>query len=149
MTASNDSVTALLRRLRPVLHPTVVCYCQLPANEDVQSIPWIGLFRESEGLTIIVPEETARQRGWEVTFRAAWITLTVQSDLNAVGLTAAVAGALAAAGIGCNVVAAVNHDHLFVPIEMGKSAVFVLERLQRDCATGESELTGDRGDLEV
>jgi uncharacterized protein len=124
-------VTALLRDLRPVLHPTVVCYCLLPTHQDVQHVPWIGLFRESEGLTVIVAEETARQRGWPVMFRAAWITLTIQSGLSAVGLTAAVSGALAEAGISCNVVAAVGHDHLFVPIELGPSALSVLEGLQR------------------
>ena len=41
--------------------------------------------------------------------------LQVHSALDGVGLTAAVAGALAAAGIACNVIAAFHHDHLFVP----------------------------------
>ena len=120
----------MLRRLHPVLHPTVFCYCVLPDATDVRWLPWLGLFRESEGLTAILPEEIAHLRGWEIKFRAAWITLTVHSDLHAVGLTAAVAGALAQAGISCNVVAAVNHDHLFVPIELGPSALSILERLQ-------------------
>ena len=62
-------------------------------------------------------------------FRAAWITLEVHSDLNAVGLTAAVSGALARAGISCNVVAAACHDHLFVPVEAAPAALACLESL--------------------
>ncbi len=52
-----------------------------------------------------------------ILFRSAWITLTVHSDLQAVGLTAAFAAALAQADIPCNVVAGAYHDHLFVPVE--------------------------------
>ena len=62
-------------------------------------------------------------------FRAAWITLTVQSDLNAVGLTAVVSTALAKAGISCNVIAAVHHDHLFVPVDRADDAMRVLRGL--------------------
>ena len=40
-----------------------------------------------------------------VLFRAAWISLTVHSDLEAVGLTAAFSTALGQAGVSCNVVA--------------------------------------------
>ena len=50
--------------------------------------------------------------------------------LNDVGFTAAFARALADAGISCNVVAAVHHDRLFVPVDRGTAAVDVLRRLQ-------------------
>jgi hypothetical protein len=58
--------------------------------------------------------------------------LGVESDLAAVGLLAAVTGALAAAGISGNVVSAIHHDHLFVPVDRGPDAVAVLERLSRE-----------------
>jgi len=119
----------LLRTLRPVHHPGVVVFCSLPPDFNPGSTPYIGLFRESEGVTVIAREEVALAHGWTILFRAAWITLTVHSDLHAVGLTAAVAGALADAGISCNVVAAANHDHLFVPAEMGEAALDALMRL--------------------
>jgi hypothetical protein len=62
---------------------------------------------------------------------AGWITLRVTSALDAVGLTAAVAGELAQAGLSCNVIAGYHHDHLFVPYDRAPSAVAVLEALAR------------------
>lgn len=58
-------------------------------------------------------------------------TLSVNSDLEAIGLTAASSAALGKAGISCNVVAGVNHDHIFVPIEQAGLAMQVLRALQK------------------
>jgi uncharacterized protein len=130
MSAPISDLDQLLRHLHPVLHPRRVAFCQLPPDTDTESIPYLGLFREAEGVTIVVYEDLAAQRGLDVAFRAAWITLSVHSDFEAVGLTAAVAGALTAAGISCNVIAAVHHDHLFVPVEQGHAALAILQKLQ-------------------
>ncbi|MNJ75038.1 hypothetical protein D3C77_720650 [compost metagenome] len=62
-------------------------------------------------------------------YEAAWITLTVHSSLEAVGLTAAFATALGQAGISCNVVAAFYHDHIFVAQADAQRAMAVLEGL--------------------
>jgi uncharacterized protein len=67
--------------------------------------------------------------GLTILFRAAWITLTVHSDLAAAGLTAAVSSALFEQGISCNVVAAAHHDHLFVPENCAEEALAVLKAL--------------------
>nr|WP_302848565.1 ACT domain-containing protein [Rhodobacter calidifons] len=55
--------------------------------------------------------------------------MTVQSDLAAVGLTAAFAGALGREGISCNVVAGYHHDHLFVPWDRRWDAMVALRAL--------------------
>lgn len=89
-------------------------------------------------MTAIVMEADAAAHGLEPLFRAAWITLTVHSDLNAVGLTGAVSAALAEAGISCNVVAAAYHDHLFVPADAGARAIQVLDRLTTSAARAPS-----------
>jgi hypothetical protein len=81
-----------------------------------------AIIREEEGTTAILPQP-------EGAF--ARITLTVHSALEGVGLTAAVATALAARGIACNVVAGFHHDHLFVPWERRGEALDVLNRLAR------------------
>jgi uncharacterized protein len=78
---------------------------------------------EDEGITWVVPAEG------DDGFVAAWLTLTVHSALEAVGLTAAVSAALAAAGISCNVLAGHHHDHLLVPADRADDAVAVLRRL--------------------
>jgi hypothetical protein len=57
------------------------------------------------------------------------ISLTIHSSLAAVGLTAAIASALAEQGISANVVAAYFHDHLFVPWEQRLQAMAVLSAL--------------------
>lgn len=99
--------------------------------EGLGSDDVIASMRETEGLSLIVPEAVARRAGWTPHFLAAWITLSVQSALDAVGLTAAVAAALAQDGIACNVVAGVFHDHLFVPLDRADAALAALRALQQ------------------
>jgi hypothetical protein len=53
----------------------------------------------------------------------------VHSSLSAVGLTAALSTALAEAGISANIVAALRHDHLFVPWNRREDALRCLEAL--------------------
>lgn len=121
----------LLQSMRPTLHAGVYVYASLPLNTDVSALAPLGTFREAEGLTVIVLEEVALRAGLTILLRSAWITLTVHSDLLAVGLTAGVATALAQAGIPCNMVAGAFHDHLFVPVESGPAALAVLSALQQ------------------
>jgi uncharacterized protein len=124
------AVADLLRHLEPRLHDGAYVFCALPPGAEIAALDTIALFREDEGITVIVGEAVAAAHGLTASFRAAWITLTVDSDLNDVGLTAAFAQVLADAGISCNVVAAIHHDHLFVPIEQGAAAIEALRRLQ-------------------
>src|SRR5688572_26246715 len=120
----------LLSAMQPVLNSGVYVYCVIPHEVDATVMNAIATFRETEGTTIILEEPVAAAHRLTPLFRAAWITLTVNSDLHAVGLTAAVAAALADAGISCNVVAAAHHDHLFVPADRADAAMHVLRRLQ-------------------
>ena len=88
----------------------------------------LATFREDEGVSAIVPADVADEFGIEGPDFAR-ITLMVHSDLEGVGLTAAVASALADAGIACNMVAALHHDHAFVPADRADDAHAVLRRL--------------------
>ena len=121
----------LLRTLEPELHPGTWAFACLPADLDLGDLRPLATFREAEGLTVVVPLAQAEAAGWPIAHRAAWITLRVASDLAAVGLTAAFAGALAEAGLSCNVMAGVHHDHLFVPEDRGREALACLRALQR------------------
>jgi hypothetical protein len=84
---------------------------------------------ESEGRTYVVGVDDAVSVGAPVGFEAAWLTLTVWSSLESVGLTAAVSAALAADGISCNTLAGFHHDHLLVPADRADDAVRVLRSL--------------------
>jgi len=77
-----------------------------------------ALIREVEGITLVRPGE-----GW------ARITLDIHSSLEAVGLTARVSAALAERGISANIIAALNHDHVFVPWDRRDEALAALRRL--------------------
>ena len=116
--------------MRAGLHEGAYCFVTVPSGFDVTSVNPIATFLEREGLSLIVEEQVAVSHRLTPAFRAAWITLTVHSDLNAVGLTAAVSTALADAGISCNVVAAVHHDHVFVPVDRAAEAMRALNSLQ-------------------
>jgi len=89
----------------------------------------LGWFREEEGLSLILERETAAVLGFEVSLPMKRIVLQVHSALDGVGLTAAVAAALAAQGIACNVVAALRHDHVFVPAGDAERALEILVAL--------------------
>ncbi|CTQ32013.1 ACT domain-containing protein [Jannaschia rubra] len=75
----------------------------------------LATVREDEGMSLLLPVDVALDAGLDVTMPMAWLTLTVNSALDGVGLTAAAATALAEAGIACNVVAGHRHDHILVP----------------------------------
>ena len=134
MTTRSPELQALLRSLEPVLHEGVYVYSSLPAGSNGAAVGAIATVLEPEGMSVIVPEAEALGAGLQVLYRAAWITLAVQSELQAVGLTAAFATALGDAGISCNVVAGAYHDHLFVPFESGPAALACLRDLQARAA---------------
>ncbi|WP_133650992.1 ACT domain-containing protein [Paraburkholderia flava] len=138
MTSPISDLRVLLASMQPVLDDRQVAFVSIDVKAEVSWDPLgpdvVATFREREGLTLIVELNAALKSGVPILFRAAWITLTVHSDLEAVGLTAAFANALGAEGISCNVVAAAYHDHIFVPLADAQRAMAALERLQRDSA---------------
>jgi len=89
----------------------------------------LASFAEDEGMSFILSGAAAARHGFATDLPMARITLGVHSALDGVGLTAAVSGALAAAGIACNMVAAFHHDHVFVPAGEAGRALDVLRRL--------------------
>lgn len=132
MTKPTRDLNLLLHTLEPVLNTGIYVFCSIPLHTNLGAIKPLATFREAEGLTVVLEESIAIAANFTVLFHAAWITLTVQSDLQAVGLTAAVARALSDAGISCNVIAAAFHDHIFVPMEDAQTAIAVLVKLQKE-----------------
>ena len=119
----------MLDRLAPELSEERWVFCVAARVPEGLRRPPLMVFREEEGLTLVLPEEDAAALGLMASAVYRQITLGVYSDLDAVGLTAAVSSALADAGISCNVIAAFHHDHLFVPEKDAERALKLLEKL--------------------
>jgi uncharacterized protein len=133
MTAMSNAISdldTLIASMQPELQPGVYVFACVPHDAMPSGAGIVATFREREGLTVVMEEGAARAAGIAPLFRAAWITLTVHSDLHAVGLTAAFARALGEANISCNVLAAAYHDHIFVPFEDADRAMDALSKLQ-------------------
>lgn len=117
----------LLQSMEPVLHPDPYGFAVWPGG-SLRLTPFATVAEEEEGLTVIAKLAAMQAEGlasdpW------ARVSLTVHSDLAAVGLTAAFATALAEKGISCNVIAGVHHDHLFVQWDRRQDAMTALRAL--------------------
>lgn len=121
----------LLSSMQPVLNAGKYYFVHLTEQDCIPPRLLLATIQEIEGLSAIVSEQTALQYGLQADFACAWITLTVHSDLAAVGLTAAFSQSLGQAGISCNVVAGFYHDHIFVPYSQREQALAVLQQLQQ------------------
>lgn len=113
-------LSRLLQDLKPRLYPDR--YAFVATAEPALGANQFALVREGEGLTSI---HTDPQGEW------ARISLEVHSSLNAVGLTGALSSRLADLGISVNLVAALHHDHLFVPWDRREEALACLRTPQR------------------
>lgn len=131
MTEPVRDSAAMIARMDPVLDSR---WWSFVGGEDPELVfqlmgHALATFREDEGLSLIVPHEVALAN--EILADPyARISLRVYSALDGFGLTAAVSGELAKAGIACNMVAALRHDHAFVPAERAEEALAILRALQ-------------------
>jgi hypothetical protein len=155
----------MLQTLHVSIRPGRFVFVSMPSS-DLSVLPFPfsaieAMVLETEGPSFVLRYDEAARAGVltasSSAFVASWLTLEVYSSLSAVGLTAAVASALAAEGIACNVIAGTHHDHLLVPEARREDAVGTLAQLQhllkQSAATvGNSSgpgrsLTGGRGFL--
>jgi hypothetical protein len=106
----------------------VFTYVFVPARTSDLAHLAEATVREGQGIALVVSVQAARAAGLPVGVQLAWLSLTVHSSLEAVGLTAAVSTRLAAHGIACNVLAGYRHDHLLVPVDQAQAAIALLTR---------------------
>ena len=119
----------LLKTMKPKLNEGEFVFCTIKEMSVVGKDDVLMFFKESEAITIIVKKELADTLRLDYSFISSWITLTVHSSLEAVGLTASFSKALSNHGISCNVVAAFYHDHIFVDKSDAEKAMEVLDKL--------------------
>ena len=128
MTGEKD-LNKLLKAMRPIHNAGNFVFCTVDNLTTELLNEAVFMFKEQEGITVIVKKELADVLGLGYSFVASWITLTVHSSLEAVGFTAAFSEALTRHGISCNVVAAYHHDHIFVNQADTVRAMDILDQL--------------------
>ena len=114
------------RDIRPELSAEPYVFA---AGEVPPGVTPFAVIREDEGVTLILTQADADLAGLGYDYVAARITLRVSSTLIDIGLTALFSRTLADAGISCNVIAGLAHDHLFVGWDQGPRALALLARL--------------------
>ena len=121
----------LLQEMKPRLNKGKFVFCTVETLQKANALDPLCSFQEEEAVTVILTKKQADEASLPYSGTFAWITLTVHSALEAVGLTAAVSKALTEANISCNVVAAYYHDHIFIPVKDAKQAMAVLTDLSK------------------
>ena len=127
-----NDLKKLLQSIKPTLHSGDYVFCTVKNTKQIDTNNAIFLFKEEEGITVVLKKEIADRQELVYNFIAGWITLNVYSSLEAVGLTAAFSKALAKENVSCNVVAAYYHDHIFVDRKDAEKAMTILTRLSSD-----------------
>ena len=128
--SGETDLTTLLATMSPHLNDGSYVFVLAAGPDGVEDA--VVTVAEPEGLTLVLPRERADELGLAYDFVASWITLSIHSALDAVGLTAAFSAALTREGISANVVAGYFHDHLFVPEERRDDAMRALRLLAAD-----------------
>ena len=130
--AGGMDLAALLQSMEPVLHAVPNGYGLLESGATVPvEVAAFAVISEPEGVTVVATIAALLAAGIPHQGQWARISLTVHSDLAAVGLTAAIAATLARQNISANVVAGYFHDHVFVQWDRRDAAMAALIALTR------------------
>ncbi|MER9104834.1 ACT domain-containing protein [Mesorhizobium sp. M0848] len=132
MTGETDLKTLLASMTPELLAGTYVFATLAPGVAQLEGVEPVMVFREREGVTLIVTEEAASTAALTASFRCRMLTLNIHSSLEAVGFLAAITTRLTAAGMGVNPVSAFYHDHLFVPADRAEEALELLVGLAEE-----------------
>ena len=116
----------------PVMNTGAYVFCTVPDEADLNNEDFLATFKENEGLSVVLEKETADRLNLTYNYIATWITLSVYSPLNSVGLTAAVSQALNDKNISCNIIAGFHHDHIFVDRDDAGKAFKILKELSQN-----------------
>lgn len=123
------NITKLIKGMSPVLNSGEYVFATVKNLDAIDRHSTICEFKEREGTTVVISKEKADQAELAYDYIASWITLSIHSSLDAVGLTAKFSSALSNHGISCNVIAGYYHDHIFVGTKDAKLAMQVLSAL--------------------
>ena len=122
MSSGERDLGTILATMEVVRRPGTFAYAQVTAGSPAPAGA-VAMIDEGATVAYVVEADSAAATA---TFRAAWLTISVPTALDGVGLTAALSGALAAARIPANVLAGFVHDHVLVPADRADDAVRAL-----------------------
>lgn len=130
--SGETNLVKLVQSMKPILNNGEYVFTTVKSIADIPRTDVLCEFREQEGVTLVLERQKADLLNLKYDYIASWITLSVHSALDAVGLTAVFSSELARNGISCNVLAGYYHDHIFVNKNDGTRAVEVLQRLAQN-----------------
>lgn len=126
------NLSTLLQSMQPILCKGEYVFCSVSHQDSrYANVDPVCLFKEDEGLTLILDREQADAAALSYSAIFCMITLSVHSSLEAVGFLAAITGQLAEHGISVNPISAYYHDHLFVPASRANEAMQLLHAFSR------------------
>jgi len=130
--AGEINLTHLIKGMTPILNKGDFVFTTVKDASKINRNDTVCMFREEEGVTLVIEKQKADKLKLDYDHVAAWITLEIHSSLEAVGLTALFSTELAKNNISCNVIAAYYHDHIFVAKEDAEKAIQVLTGLSNN-----------------
>ncbi|CAM3457831.1 ACT domain-containing protein [Zobellia roscoffensis] len=130
--AGEKNLAEMVKGMTPKLNEGEYVFVTLTDASQISRADTLCEFKEQEGITVIITKQKADTLRLSYEYVASWITLSIHSSLEGVGLTALFSSELAKHNISCNVVAAYYHDHIFVDYKDAEKAVHVLKMLSEN-----------------
>ena len=128
--AGETNLSTLLKGMKPEVKQGEFVFCSIDSfSMALADISPIGIFHEDEGTTLIISRLHANEADLKYDSEYKMITLTLHSDLNAIGFIAKITERFAKKNIAVNVISAFHHDHLFVQENDLKDALWELRML--------------------